>query len=156
MDKGYSTRESAFVVQDPKAPTLLKEGNVRVEVEVESLLMKDSLELTDADRDLVRRKVEEEPAVQILITHGTDTMARTGKHLREIPGKTIVLTGSMQPAEFKHSDAAFNLGFALACVQTLPAGVYLAMNGRVFDPDRVSKNLEEDRFEEASAEKERA
>lgn len=150
LDKGYSTKESAFIVQDPEVGTLLGEANVQFEFEVESLLKKDSLELTDADRELVYQKVRDDPSSHILITHGTDTIALTGQRLSTISGKTIVLTGAMQPAAFKHSDAPFNIGFALGCLQTLPTGVYLAMNGRVFDPHRVTKNLEMDRFEKPS------
>lgn len=148
LDKGYSTRESAFVVEDPKAGPLLQEANVQMGYEVEVLFRKDSLEITNQDRDLILRKVREDPAARILITHGTDTMALTGRHLSSVSGKTIVLTGAMQPAAFKHSDAPFNLGFAFACVQILPPGVYLAMNGRVFDPHSTTKNLEMDLFEE--------
>ena len=150
LDKGYSTKESAFIVQDPEVGTLLGEANVQFEFEVESLLKKDSLELTDADRELVYEKVRDDPSSHILITHGTDTIALTGQRLSSISGKTIVLTGAMQPAAFKHSDASFNIGFALGCLQTLPTGVYLAMNGRVFDPHRVTKNLEMSRFEKPS------
>jgi len=148
LDKGYSTRESAFLVMGPQVDGVLASGNVTVPYEVESILRKDSLELTHADRDAIRRKVEDEAAERILITHGTDTMALTGRHLMGIQGKTIVLTGAMQPATFKDSDGPFNIGFAFAALQLLPHGVYLAMNGRVLDPLRVHKNVEEDRFEE--------
>jgi len=150
LDKRYSTRESAFVVQYPKIGPLLEEANVQFEFEVESLLKKDSLELTDSDREMIFRKVRNDSSSHILITHGTDTMALTGQRLSEIAGKTIVLTGAMQPAAFKHSDAPFNIGFAVGCLQFLPPGVYLAMNGRVFDPHLVSKNLGMDRFEDSS------
>ena len=149
MDKGYSTRESAFVVQEPKVDEVLLDANVGPGFEVESLLRKDSLEITPQDRELIATRVEEDPCPRILVTHGTDTMAETGRRLASIQGKTIVLTGAMQPATFRHTDAHFNLGFALACAQTLPEGVYLAMNGRIFDPTRVRKNTELDRFEEA-------
>jgi L-asparaginase len=147
LDKGYSTKESAFVVQDPQAAPLLHDANVNFEFEIESLFKKDSLELTEEDRDLIVQRVSGDPCQRILITHGTDTMALTGQRFASVEGKTIVLTGAMQPGAFKHSDAPFNLGFALGCLQTLPFGVYLAMNGRVFDPHRVTKNLELDRFE---------
>lgn len=147
MDKGYSTQESAFLVMEPQAKELLKDANVGFDFEVESLFRKDSLELTEEDREVIFRRVSEEPCQRILITHGTDTMALTGQRLSTIEGKTIVLTGAMQPGAFKHSDAPFNLGFAIGCLQTLPFGVYLAMNGRVFDPHRVTKNPSLDRFE---------
>ncbi len=148
LDKGYSTRESAFVVMDPQLPSVFAEAGVEVAFDVEALFRKDSLDLTDEDRSIIRRRVEEHSCQRILITHGTDTMGETGRALSGIPGKTIVLTGAMQPATFKKSDGPFNLGFALACVQILPPGVYLAMNGRVFDPAHVRKNQELDRFEE--------
>jgi L-asparaginase len=147
LDKGYSTKESAFVVQEPQAESLLLDANVNFEFEIESLLKKDSLEITEEDREMILQRVSGDSCQRILITHGTDTMARTGQRLAAVRGKTIVLTGAMQPASFKHSDASFNLGFALGCLQTLPFGVYLAMNGRVFDPHRVTKNMERDRFE---------
>lgn len=147
LDKGYSTKESAFVVGEPEIGSALREAGVTFDYEVESLLKKDSLELTDEDRELIFRKVEEEPADHILITHGTDTMAQTGQRLSDIHGKTIVLTGAMQPASFKHTDAHFNIGFALAALQTLPAGVYIAMNGAILDPYRARKNMEADQFE---------
>jgi L-asparaginase len=148
LDKGYSTRESAFVVGDPQIDSVLREANVVFQYEVESLLRKDSLELDDEDREMILRRVEEDQATRILITHGTDTMAETGQALAGVEGKTIVLTGAMQPAAFKNTDAHFNMGFALAALQTLPAGVYLAMNGVIFDPHGVGKNMESNRFEE--------
>jgi L-asparaginase len=149
LDKGYSTKESAFVVLEPQAGSLLLDANVNFEFEVESLLMKDSLEITEEDREMILERVSGDSCPRILITHGTDTMALTGQRLTGVQGKTIVLTGAMQPGAFKHSDGPFNLGFALGCLQTLPFGVYLAMNGRVFDPHRVTKNMELDRFEKS-------
>jgi L-asparaginase len=148
LDKGYSTKASDFVVMDPQVSTILDEAGVTFEYEVEPLLRKDSLELTDVDRMDIRRRVEMDEATRILITHGTDTMAETGQMLEDIAGKTIVLTGAMQPATFKRTDAHFNIGFAVAALQTLPHGVYLAMNGAVFSPGSVKKNLAKDRFED--------
>ncbi len=148
LDKGYSTRESAFVVQEPRIEEILAEGNVTFEYEIESLFRKDSLEIGESDREVIVEAVKGEPCERILITHGTDTMPETGRRLSSIPGKTIVLTGAMQPASFKHTDAHFNIGFALAVLQQLPHGVYIAMNGRVFDPHTVRKNMELDRFED--------
>jgi len=146
IDKGYSTRESEFLVQAPKIEAILKEAHVAVEYDIESLLKKDSLDITEADRELIARRVEVDPSSKILITHGTDTMVETGKRLSSIRGKTVVLTGAMQPASFKYSDAPFNIGFALSALQTLPEGVYIAMNGTIFDPSRTEKILDEDRF----------
>lgn len=147
MDKGYSTRESAFLVVEPQVTGILRSANVTIQYEIESLFRKDSLDITDEDRDLIFRKVKGDPCTHVLITHGTDTMAATGRILAKIQGKTIVLTGAMQPAAFKDSDAPFNVGFALAALHTLPHGVYLAMNGRIFDPHHVRKNAERDQFE---------
>ena len=149
LDKGYSTQVSDFVVLEPQVESILDEAGAALDYEVESLLRKDSLELTAEDRQEIRRRAEEDEATHILITHGTDTMAETGQALAGIRGKTIVLTGAMQPAAFKRTDAAFNIGFAVAALQTLPGGVYLAMNGRVFDPQAVKKNRRTDRFEES-------
>lgn len=148
LDKGYSTRESDFVVMGPQVSSIFEEAGVGFEYEVESLLRKDSLEITDQDREEIRQRVADDSATHILITHGTDTMVATGQALEGIPEKTIVLTGAMQPATFKRTDAHFNIGFAVAALQTLPNGVYLAMNGAVFRPGSVEKNLEADRFEE--------
>ena len=147
LDKGYSTRESAFVVQEPRIEEILKEANAAFEYEIESLFRKDSLEIAESDREVIVEAVKNDPCERILITHGTDTMTETGRRLSSVPGKTIVLTGAMQPASFKHTDAHFNIGFALAVLQTLPHGVYIAMNGGVFDPHEVRKNMELDRFE---------
>jgi len=148
IDKEYSTKESAFIVGDAHIDAILTEANVSLEYEWESVFRKDSLDITEADRDVLVRKVEEDPASHILITHGTDTMAETGRRLLQVPEKTIVITGAMKPASFKRTDAYFNIGFALAVVQLLSPGVYIAMNGRIFDPTKVGKNMEIDRFEE--------
>jgi L-asparaginase len=147
LDKGYSSHESAFLVLEPQVDAVLREANVTLQYEIEPLFRKDSLELTEEDREIICEKVRWDPAKHVLITHGTDTMALTGERLSRIEGKTIVLTGAMQPASFKQTDAHFNVGFALAALQTLPEGVYLAMNGRIFDPGTVRKNLAMDRFE---------
>jgi len=148
IDKYYSTQTSLFEVGSPQVETILHEANLTIEFEVEGLLRKDSLEIEDADRRLIYEQVKADTNRRILITHGTDTMVETARSLLEISGKVIVLTGSMQPAAFKRSDAVFNIGFAIAALQTLPEGVYIAMNGRIFDPRTTRKNLEAERFEE--------
>jgi len=148
IDKVYFDAKSEYEVGPPQVAELLREANVTFEFDVEAVLHKDSLDLTDADRELIRARIAGDAAARIVVTHGTDTMIQTALALRGIPGKTIVLTGSMQPARFRVTDAEFNLGTAVAAVQTLPPGVYLAMNGRVFDPARSRKNAANHRFEE--------
>ena len=147
LDKFYSTLESDFIVGEPQAATILRDANVTLEFEVESLLKKDSLQITDDDRAIILERVSRDPNRLIILTHGTDTMIDTAKLLTQIRGKTIVLTGAMQPAAFKTTDAYFNLGGAIIAVQTLPEGVYLVMNGKVFDPNRSIKNVGKNRFE---------
>jgi L-asparaginase len=149
IDKVYFDAKSEFQVGPPMIAEVLKEAQVTAEVTIEPVLAKDSLELSDADRGLIRERVVASGVDRILITHGTDTMVETARSLAGIPGKTIVLTGSMQPARFRNTDAVFNVGFALGVVQILPPGVYLAINGRVFDAARVRKNRDRLRFEEA-------
>ena len=148
IDKFYSTQESTFVVGEPQAERILQEANVHLDYEVESLLKKDSLEITAEDRRTIIERVRTDPHRHVVITHGTDTMIQTAQRLRAIPGKVIVLTGAMQPAAFRQTDAAFNVGCAVIAAQILPEGVYVVMNGRVFDPDKAYKNLALDRFEE--------
>lgn len=147
IDKIYFDAKSEFEVGHPTAGDLLREANVVFDFELHSVLRKDSLEITDDDRRLVRSAIEADPCERVLVTHGTDTMVDTGRFLSGIPDKTIVLTGSMQPAGLRVTDAIFNVGFATAALQLLPHGVYLAMNGRVFDPHRCHKNVAENRFE---------
>jgi L-asparaginase len=147
IDKIYSTRESNFVVGEPQVSAIFLQASVVFDYEVESLFKKDSLELSDIDRWLIADKVRHAEERYILITHGTDTMISTALELLDIPGKVIVLTGAMQPAAFVYSDAAFNIGSAVTALQTLPEGVYLLMNGKVFDPRHARKNLELDCFE---------
>jgi L-asparaginase len=115
---------------------------------VSSLLKKDSLEMTDKDRLTIRKAVQDEPGKKIIITHGTDTMIETAKVLGTVRNKVIVLTGAMEPAKFRSSDAGFNLGSAVSAVQILPDGVYIVISGRVFTPDNVRKNRTLKVFEE--------
>ena len=147
IDKIYHDTNSEFAVGDSLLPELLEEANVTVPWRLTGLLRKDSLEMTDADRRLVRDAVEACPEKRIIITHGTDTMTSTAQTLSGIAGKTIVLFGAMQPARMRRSDAVFNLGFAVAAVGLLPPGVYVAMNGDVFEAGKVRKNLKAGRFE---------
>ncbi|GAB4174636.1 MAG: asparaginase domain-containing protein [Geothermobacteraceae bacterium] len=149
IDKIYFDAKSTYQVGEPAIRDILREANLTIEVDIRPLLRKDSLEMTDADRQLIRQAVEASQERRIVITHGTDTMVETGCALVGIPDKTIVLTGAMQPARFRHTDALFNVASALTAVQTLPPGVYIAMNGRIFDPQTTRKNVAENRFEEA-------
>jgi len=151
IDKIYFDAKSEFQVGEPQIGELLREAIVSFDFTVESILKKDSLDMTDDDRGLIRRHVRDDDCDRILITHGTDTMVVTAKALLGIEGKTVVLTGSMQPARLRVSDAIFNIGFAIAAVQLLGAGVYIAMNGRVFDPRTARKNIERHRFEQVES-----
>lgn len=148
IDKVYFDQKSEYQVGDPQAIGVLERANVVLDYEVESIIRKDSLDFTDKDRELVRKKVASTPFERIVITHGTDTMLDTAKILKEITGKTIIITGSMYPAQFRDSDAVFNIGCAVTAVQILDPGVYIVMNGRVFNPRQIRKNVEMNRFEE--------
>ncbi len=147
IDKEYFDRKSRYEVGAPKIADILQEANVSVDYRIESLMKKDSLEMKAEDRRQLFERIRQAAAEKVLITHGTDTMVATALELRAVSGKTIVLTGAMAPARFKSSDAAFNIGCAFAAVQILPAGVYIAMHGRIFDPEHTRKNRETNRFE---------
>jgi len=148
IDKVYFDKKSTYKVGEPGVYEILQDANVTFEYECESIIQKDSLDMTKKDRKQVFNKIKADSNRHIIVTHGTDTMVQTAKSLQSIKDKVIVLTGSMQPARFKASDAEFNIGVAVAAVQALPCGVYIAMNGRIFDPDKVKKNWEQNRFEE--------
>jgi len=147
IDKVYFDAKSKFEVGEPQILEVLREANLSIDYQVTPLMRKDSLELTDEDREQVRQAVEASPATRIVITHGTDTMTDTAMALTEITGKTIVLTGAMQPARFRFTDAVFNIASAMMAAQTLAEGVYITMNGQVFDPAKTRKNVEMNRFE---------
>lgn len=147
IDKVYFDASSQFEVGDSLLPELLAEANIRDGYRIRELLRKDSLDMTDEDRQQVLRAVADCEGSRILITHGTDTMTDTARVLESVRDKTIVLFGAMQPARMRRSDAVFNLGFAWAAVQLLSPGVYIAMNGEVFRAGRVRKNRAAQRFE---------
>jgi len=147
IDKDYFDAQSEYEVGHPMVESILPLMLVHCDYTITPLMRKDSLQLTDDDRNIIRQAVLANDAQQVLITHGTDTMVHTGKELKSIPGKTIVLTGALKPARFQESDAVFNLGFALGAVQSLPHGVYICMNGQVFDVDEVHKNRKAGKFE---------
>jgi L-asparaginase len=151
FDKEYNELNGQLYFKDTHISELLKLGRCRVDVAIRTLMMVDSLEMTDDDRQLIARQCQNSEEDQIIITHGTDTMAETAAVLaKETNGKTIVLTGAMIPYKFGSSDGLFNLGSALAFVQALPKGVYVAMNGRVFTWDNVRKNKQTGGFEEVN------
>jgi len=153
FDKEYDELNGRLFFQDTHLPEMLRLGRCLLDVKVRTLMMIDSLEMTDNDRRIIASQCHSAPEPRIVITHGTDTMTDTAAHLgREfnsgaLAGKTIVLTGAMVPYKFGSSDGLFNLGSALALVQTLPPGVYIAMNGRWFPWDGVRKNRERGIFE---------
>jgi L-asparaginase len=148
IDKVYFDARSAYQVGEPQVLEILKDHNVAFEYAVVSILQKDSLEMTDADRQTLRAAVAGDAATRVVITHGTDTMVESAKALLGIEGKTIVFTGALEPARSRYTDAIFNVGGAILAVQTLPPGVYIAMSGQVYAADRVRKNYETMRFEE--------
>ena len=146
IDKVYFDALSEYQIGATALPDILSENNVFVAHRVTQLMRKDSLELTDADRAAIHDAVAASDADKILVTHGTDAMVETARVLSDIASKTIVITGAMQPATLRNSDAEFNVGFALAATQTLPPGVYIAMNGEVFDPATTQKDRSAHRF----------
>ena len=148
IDKIYFDRKNEYQVGDPQIIEVLEEASVTVEYKVISLLRKDSLDMNDEDRRLIYETIHSDPHRHFIVTHGTDTMSLTAEKLLKIPDKVIVFTGAMQPARFRMTDAVFNIACAFTAVQILPDGVYIAMNGRIFEAGKVKKNIEENRFEE--------
>jgi L-asparaginase len=149
FDKEYNELTGQLYFDDSHLPEMLDLGRNLVNVEVRTLMMVDSLEMTDDDRSLIAEHCSKSPESKIIITHGTDTMTETASLIaQKVKDKTIVLTGAMIPYKFGSSDGLFNLGSALAFVQTLPPGVYVVMNGRYFDAGSVRKNKQTGVFEE--------
>ncbi len=149
FDKEYNELTGDLYFKDTHINEMLRLGRSNLDLAITTLMMIDSLDMNEAGRDAIAKACTETPEDRILITHGTDTMAVTAKILSEkISGKTIVLTGAMVPYKFGSSDGLFNLGSALAFVQTLPQGVYVAMNGKVFSGNNVRKNKDTGQFEE--------
>ena len=141
FDKEYNELNGTLFFKDSHLPEMLKLGRCRLPVEIRTLMMIDSLEMTDADRMIIVENCKAAPEDRLVVTHGTDTMVETAGFLaRHVPGKTIVLTGAMIPYKFGSSDGMFNLGSSLAFVQTLPPGVYISMNGKCFPWDKVKKD----------------
>ncbi len=149
FDKEYNELNGELYFKDTHMQELLEKGRCRLKVEIRTLMMIDSLEMTDEDRELIVHQCNQCDEDKIIITHGTDTMAQTARVLAEnVKNKTVVLTGAMIPIKFGSSDGLFNLGGALAFVQTLAPGVYVAMNGKYFSADNVRKNKQTGVFEE--------
>lgn len=141
FDKEYDEIRGRLYFKDTHVPEMLAEARCRLTVNVRTVMMVDSLDMTDEDRLLIARNCKGAEENQIVVTHGTDTMVDTAAVLaREVPGKTIVLTGAMIPYAFGSSDGLFNLGSALSFAQALPPGVYVAMNGQWFPWDGVRKD----------------
>ena len=149
FDKEYDELKGRLFFKDTHVPEMLRLGRCRLEVAPRTVMMVDSLEMTDADRQTILTNCRQAPETRIVVTHGTDTMVETARVLAPAgEKKTIVLTGAMVPYAFGSSDGLFNLGSALSFAQVLPPGVYIAMNGRCFPWDRVRKNPELGIFEE--------
>lgn len=147
IDKIYFDALSQFEIGESPLRHILTEGLVTFGYDIVSLFKKDSLEMTDIDRKALRDCIENDDATHYVITHGTDTMVDTANALQGLADRRIVLTGALSPARFKSTDAVFNIGMAIAAVQTVSPGVYLAMNGQVFAAGAVRKNRAENRFE---------
>ena len=147
IDKIYFDATSQYEVGESNVEHILGDGLVNFDYDVVPMFQKDSLEFTDENRQAMKEFIESDDASLYVITHGTDTMVETAAKLSSISRKTIILTGSLSPARFKTTDAIFNIGMAVAAVQSVEPGVYLVMNGQVFAEGEVIKNLAANRFE---------
>jgi len=147
LDKVYFDALSEYQVGDAVAPEILQNMNVNFSFEHKAICRKDSLEITDEDREQIKQAVEQSQHDHILVTHGTDTMVQTAQYLGHQTGKTIVFTGAMQPAAFTNTDAIFNIGTAVGALNCAQQGVYVAMSGQVYPAHQVFKNYETKRFE---------
>ena len=149
FDKEYNELTGELFFKDTHLSEMLKLGRCRVKVDIRTLMMIDSLDMTEEDRVMIANHCNKSGEKKIIITHGTDTMADTAKFLAaRVDGKTVVITGAMIPYKFGSSDGLFNLGSAMAFVQSLAPGVYVAMNGKCFNWDNVRKNKKTGEFEE--------
>jgi len=147
FDKEYDEIKQALSFKQTHVPAVLQKGRCRLDVDVTTLMLKDSLQMTDADRQIISDYCQKAAETKIVITHGTDTMDQTAEFLASrLSGKTIVLTGAMVPYTFGSSDGLFNMGASLALVQALPAGVFVAMNGTFFEAGNVRKNRDTGHF----------
>jgi len=151
IDKIYFDDMSDYQIGEPLIGQILEQLQVGFKFEVKALMRKDSLHVTDEDRLKIRTEIATSDASHVLITHGTDSMVKTALVLADIPGKTMVLTGALNPARFRDSDAVFNIGCAIGALHALPHGAWIAMNGCIWDPHTVQKNRSRNRFESKSA-----
>ena len=147
IDKIYFDDMSDYQIGEPLVGQILEHLQVGFEFEVNAVMRKDSLHITDEDRQAIRSEIAASDASHVLITHGTDSMVKTALVLADIPDKTMVLTGALNPARFRDTDAVFNIGCAVGAVQALPPGTWIAMSGTVWDPEKVRKNRGKNRFE---------
>ena len=147
IDKIYYDDQSDYQIGEPEIGRILRAMNVAFEWDIQALMKKDSLHMKDDDRSLIHQAIEASDARHILITHGTDSMVDTAKVLADIKDRIMVMTGALNPARFIDSDAVFNIGCAVGAVQVLPPGVWIAMNGRIWNPNEVRKNRAANRFE---------
>ena len=147
IDKIYFDVLSQFEIGDSQIKHILTEGLTDFDYEIVPLLQKDSIDMTDEDREILRDYIASDTSDRYVVTHGTDTMSETAEVLADLGDKTIVLTGALSPARFKSTDAIFNVGMAVAAVQVAPPGVYIAMSGQVFAAGEVRKNRAENKFE---------
>lgn len=147
IDKIYFDDMSDYQIGEPQIGQILEHMQVGFEYEVKAVLRKDSLHVTDADRQAIYAEIASSNATRVLITHGTDSMVKTALMLADIKAKTMVLTGALNPARFHDSDAVFNIGCAVGAVQSLPPGAWITMNGCIWDPKKVRKNRNKNRFE---------
>ena len=151
FDKEYNELTGKLFFKDSHLKEMLEQGRCKVDLSIRTLMMIDSQEMMETDRNIIVSSCNRSKEDKIVITHGTDTMVDTAKYLAEgVKDKTIILTGAMIPITFGSSDGLFNLGSALAFVQTLPNGVYIAMNGRYFNWDNCRKNRKTGLFEEVN------
>ena len=147
IDKIYFDDMSDYQIGEPLIGQILKQLQVGFKFKVKALMRKDSLHVTDEDRQSIRSEIVASDASHVLVTHGTDSMVKTALVLADIPGKIMVLTGALNPARFRDSDAVFNIGCAVGALHALPEGVWIAMNGCIWDPLKVKKNRAKNRFE---------
>ncbi len=152
FDKRYDEIGARLHFTESQVPDMLRLGRSRVDVATRTVMLVDSLDMSEADRDLIAQNCLQAPEARIVVTHGTDTMVETARAIAaRVADKTVVLTGAMVPYAFGSSDGMFNLGSALSFAQVLPPGVYIAMNGRCFPWDQVRKNRKTGVFEETGA-----